>query len=153
MRPPDQENICRVRAGRVVEVHIGRLGDVDALQSLATDVLAAIDRSPSLAVVCTDCRSACPVGREVAHAWSCAMRRVNRRIARSAFLLDPDNTMFNLQFERIVRCAINPERRCFTQVQSMIDWIGVALTEPERQALRPLFWDADATADTSCSIC
>ncbi|HXX66401.1 MAG TPA: hypothetical protein VEK07_04415 [Polyangiaceae bacterium] len=67
------------------------------------------------------------------------MRKANTEILRSGLLVDPANTMFNLQIERIVRCAINPERRLFTKREELNDWIGDVLSEPERQALGHLF--------------
>jgi hypothetical protein len=142
-RLPVQENACKLRVGRVVEVRIRRLANLDEMQWLTTEVFAAIDRAGPGAVIGTDCRLAFPVGRHVARAWSRAMRKANDRIARSAFLLDPANTMFNLQLERIVDCALNPARRCFAQLDQFRDWIGAALSEPERQAVNALFSDDD----------
>lgn len=139
MLTPARQNDCRLRVGRIVEVRIERLADLDEMQSLATRVFAAIEHAGSAVVICTDCRSAFPVGSHVARAWARAMRRANRRIVRSAFLLDPANTMFNLQLDRIVRCAMNPDRRCFTHLEPLADWIGDVLSEPERQAVHALF--------------
>lgn len=145
---PVLENVCRLRVGRVVEVRIRRLANLDEMQWLTTEVFAAIERAGPGAVIGTDCRSAFPVGRHVARAWSRAMRKANGQIARSAFLLDPANTMFNLQLERIVDCALNPSRRCFTQLDQVRSWIGAVLPEPERQAVDALFSDDDLVKET-----
>jgi hypothetical protein len=70
------------------------------------------------------------------------MRKANGWIARSAILVDPSNMMFNLQVERVVRCAGNPTRRVFADLEELQNWLDGDLTWPERQALRK-FLSAD----------
>lgn len=53
-------------------------------------------------------------------------------------MLDPANKIFNLQFERIVRCSINPDRRLFEHPGDLRDWVSEKLSEPERRAVREL---------------
>jgi hypothetical protein len=67
------------------------------------------------------------------------MRESNRGIVRSGLLIDPANTMFNLQVERVVRCALNPARRLFDNIDELRDWLGTALGESDRGALRHVF--------------
>jgi hypothetical protein len=50
-------------------------------------------------------------------------------------LLDPSNTMFNLQVERIVQCAGNAQRRLFNDPDELRGWLEGTLTETERAAL------------------
>lgn len=132
-------SLARLRGTRLVEVDVRRLTDVADLESLRADVFAAIRRAGPAAVICADYRWAHPFSRDVAAVWSRAMRAANRGIVRSAGLLDPANAIVNLQIERVVRCAANPARRLFTQLESLRDWVGVVLSEPERQALAELF--------------
>jgi hypothetical protein len=127
--------LVRLRVGRVIEVRLGRLADLADVESLNADVSAAVRRAGPGAVICADYRAASPVSGGVASAWSDAMRRTNRAIARSAVLVDPSNAMFNLQMERIVRCAVNPARRLFADMEDLRDWMDGDLTEPEREAL------------------
>jgi len=70
------------------------------------------------------------------------MRKANGSIARSAILVDPSNTMFNLQIERVVHCAGNPTRRLFADLEGLHNWLDGDLTEPEREALQA-FLSAD----------
>jgi hypothetical protein len=139
------ENECRVKVGRVVEVRIRRLVDLEELHVLTTEVRAAIERAGPQTVICTDCRSAVPMRGSVARVWSRAMRDANRRIARSAFLVDPGNTLFNLQLERVIRCAIHPARRCFAELAQVHAWVGDVLSDAERQGVQGLFSDERET--------
>jgi len=129
----------RVRSDRVVEVNVRRLVDLDDIEWLNAEVSAALRRAGSGAVICADYRAASPVPAKIARVWARGMRKANSEILRSGLLVDPANTMFNLQMERIVRCAINPERRLFTDLDELNDWIGGVLSEPEREALGHLF--------------
>jgi len=129
-------SFARTRAGRIVEVHVGRLASLADVQQLDAAVLAAVERVGGGALICADYRDATPLTGEVANAWSRGMRRANASIARSALLVDPANTVFNLQVERIVRCATNERRRIFRDARSLCDWLDGALTEAEREAVR-----------------
>jgi hypothetical protein len=122
--------------GRLVEVRVGRLAALSDVESLNAAVSVAVRGVGSGAVICADHRGATPFTGEVARAWSQAMRRTNESIVRSALLLDPSNTMFNLQVERVVHCAANEHRRLFNDAKVLRDWLDGMLTEAEREALR-----------------
>jgi hypothetical protein len=132
-------SFARVRAARIVEVHVRRLPTLDDVESLHAQVLAAVRRAGPGAVICADHRFASPLSREVADVWSRNMRGNNGGIVRGALLLDPANTMYNLQVERVVHCAGSAARRLFADIEELRDWVSDALTEPEREALRGLF--------------
>jgi hypothetical protein len=134
---------ARARQGRIVEVRVGRLADLADIDSLNASVFGAMQSVGPGAVICADYRWASPLSRQVAHAWSRAMRIANRSIARSALLLDPSNVLFNLQVERIVHCAGNPTRRLFANIEELRDWVNSDLTEPEREALLAFLSDDD----------
>lgn len=134
-------SLARVRVGRVVEVRLRRLADPTDLESLNAGVFAALQRAGPRAVICADYRRAKPLSPQVASAWSRAMRSANPAIARSALLLDPANTIFNLQAERVVRCAGSPARRLFSEIDDLCRWVADDLTHPERDALREFFGD------------
>ena len=137
--PRSAPYVARVRASRVVEVHVRRLASVSDVESLHGQVSAAVRRAGPRSVICADHRFASPLSREVADALSRNMRENNGTIVLGALLLDPANAMYNLQLERVVRCAANPARRLFVNVEELRDWVRDALTEPEREALRALF--------------
>jgi hypothetical protein len=131
-------SFARVCLGRLVEVHVRRLGSVSDVDSLKAAVFAALERAGSEAVICADCRGATPFTGEVANACAQAMRQLNPYIVRSALLLDPSNTMFNLQLERVAQCAGNDQRRLFGDADELRDWLDGTLAAAERRALRTL---------------
>lgn len=125
-----------VRVGHLVEVRVEQLSDGTAVEALNAAVACALRRCAPRAVICADVRSAAPLVGEVARVWAQGMRHSNGAIERSALLLDPSNTIFNLQLERIVECANNKLRRIFRDPEEACAWLGVALTDPERNSLR-----------------
>ena len=142
-RPAASKFLARVRVGRLVELRVGRmtnLADVDALNASAA---AAMRLAGPAFVICADYRFASPLSTDLADSWSRAMRSVNRNLGRSAILLHPANTTFNLQIQRVVRCAGSDARRVFTDGKELLEWLDVLLTEAERAALRA-FLDGQA---------
>jgi hypothetical protein len=142
---PPADTFARLCAGRLVEVRVRRLAEVADLVVLNAGVSEAVRRAGPRAVICADYRVASPVSCEVADGWSRAMRETNSMIERSALLLDPANVTFNLQVERIVRCAGNPLRRLFTSAVELELWMCGSLEEQEHRALRAfLAWPQGA---------
>lgn len=129
-------SFARVRVGRIVEVHAGQLAHLTDVASFSAAVFAALYRAGPGAVICADYRDATPFTGEVANAWSRAMRRTNASIARSAILLDPSNTMYNLQLERVVHCAGSEDRRLFKDADELCDWLDGILTKSELEAVK-----------------
>ena len=125
-----------VRVGRLVDVRVGRLASLPDVESLNAAVSGAVGGVGPGAVICADYRKTKPFTADVAGAWSQAMRRTNESIVRSAVLLDPSNTMFNLQVERVVHCAANEHRRLFKDANELRCWLEGILTQAEREALR-----------------
>ncbi|HLK35582.1 MAG TPA: hypothetical protein VKU41_02440, partial [Polyangiaceae bacterium] len=116
---PATEYTATSRVGRVIEIRVRRLASRLDVQKLRDALYVALGQAGRGAVICADLRGVGPLSREVSDAWSRAMRAANRDIARSCLLLDPSNVTFNLQIERIVRCAGNPERRLFADVDEL----------------------------------
>src|SRR5258708_22170226 len=117
----DRASYARAWAGRLVKVRVRELKSLADVESLDAQVFAAIARTGPGAVICADFRQASPLSPQVASAWSRGMRRANRNISRSALLLDPSNTMFNLQIVRVVRCAGNDARRICSGLREVDD--------------------------------
>jgi hypothetical protein len=138
----DADAFARVRTGRLVEVRITRLRSLADIESLHAAVYAAVLSAGPAAVVCADHRLASPLlSRELADAWSRGMRKANRSVGRSAILLHPANTTFNLQLERIVECAGHAGRRVFTEREGLFRWLDGGLTEAEQERLRVFLSD------------
>jgi hypothetical protein len=132
-----------VRVGRLVEIRVRRLASISDVDSLNAAVHSAVDSIGSGVVICSDHRRAAPVTGDIANNWSRAMRRTNPAIARSAFLLDPSNTMFNAQLTRIVLCSASENRRIFADVKELDDWLDGTLTKTEKEALAAFLYLAE----------
>ncbi|MGO9837419.1 MAG: hypothetical protein ACLP1X_24785 [Polyangiaceae bacterium] len=134
-------SVARMLAGSIVEIRVRRLASVGDIGALHAQVVEALRRAGPRPVICADHRLASPFSRDVADAWSRVMRENNASGVRGGILLDPSNTMYNLQIERVVRCAGNTARRLFTDIDLLRAWIGGTLNPSERKALDDLFTD------------
>ena len=141
--PARPGSFARVRVGRLVEVRLGRLAGLADFESHHANVLSALRSAGPGFVVCADHRSASPVPSDVADSWSRAMRRGNGSLTRSAILLNPANTTFNLQIQRVIQCAGSDARRVFMDRQELQEWLDGRLSDAERVALR-VFLDGPA---------
>ena len=133
------DSSVRLRAARIVDLRVRRLVEPAHIEFLHSEVQAAIRSAGVSVLVCADFRFASPVSREVAGRWARAMRQSNSGVVRSGLLLDPANAVFNLQIERVVRCAGNPQRRFFADPDELRRWVGTELPGSERAALDELF--------------
>lgn len=121
----------RAGVGRVVEVRLRRLRHVDDVRSIGALVRAAAHRAGPNAIIFSDMRRMAPVPSRLADLWSHDMRGLNGGIVRTGFLLDRENIAFNLQLERVVRCAISPMRRLFFDASELRAWLAPAATAAE----------------------
>jgi hypothetical protein len=135
---PRTPSFAGVRVGHLVEVRLRRLSHLSDVESLSATVLAAVTRASPGAVICADFRRGSPLSAQVASQWCRDMRRANGLVRRSGILLDPSNTVFNLQLARVVRCAGSDARRLFTDPRALYDWAVHGLSETEREDLRDL---------------
>jgi hypothetical protein len=126
---------ARLRAGRLVELHVAQLRDRPDVVAFCAQVDAATACVPGDVVFCADYRYAHAFASSVAEYWAQAMRRYNKRIARSAILLSHENATFNLQMERMVRVVHNPDRRVFYETAELRDWLAEVLTPEESEEL------------------
>ena len=127
---------ARCRVGCLVEIRVGRLATLADVEAQGSEVRAAIARAGSRVVICADHRRGAPLSPQLADAWSRSMRSVNPFVRRSAILVDPENTTYNLQLERVIQCAQNPTRRLFYDRRALFAWVEDALTPAERTELR-----------------
>jgi len=135
-------SLARNRVGRVVEVRVRNLSTLADVQAINAQVAAALHRAGPGAIICADHRSASPFSGRVADLWADGMRAANKRISWAALLLDPLNTTFNLQIERVVRCAGSPTRRLVTGLGEMQAWLGGSLSVAEWSAIETFLGDA-----------
>jgi hypothetical protein len=123
------------RSGRVIQIRVRRLTGLEDVERLDDAVVSALRDAGPGASICSDYRTTSPLPPQVVKAWSRIMRGTNGALSRSALLIDPRNTLFNLQMDRIVRCAANPDRRIFPDVAKLGDWLAGVLAESERAAV------------------
>jgi hypothetical protein len=118
--------------------------DIADIVGLNAEVHAAIRHAgPGPAILYADHRRGSPVPSDVADAWARGMREANRTIVRSAILLDPANVTFNLQVERIVRCAGNASRLIFSAPADLQSAMESTLGTSELEALRRSLCERD----------
>jgi hypothetical protein len=132
-------SFVRVREGRIVEIRVRSLVDLDDLASFCANAGLTIRHAGPRAVVCADHRSATPLSPEVADEWSRRIRQGNPAHSKtSAILLDPANALYNLQVERIMQCA-GKQVRLFPALDELMGWLGGILTDAEKATVRELF--------------
>jgi len=132
-------SLVRNRIGRVVEVRVRNLSTVADVQAIDRQVATALRCAGPGAIICADHRFVSPLSGRVADAWAQGMRAANKHIARSALLIEPLNTTFNLQADRIVRCAGSPTRRLVTGLEEMRAWLGGSLSNAEWRGIETFF--------------
>jgi hypothetical protein len=137
-------SLARSRVGRVVEVRVRSLSTLADVQAINTQVAMALLQAGPGAIICADYRFASPFSCQVADAWAHGMRVANGRISGAALLLDPLNTMFNLQVERIVKCAGSPIRRLVTGLGEIQSWLGDSLSAAEWSGIETFLAAGDA---------
>jgi hypothetical protein len=128
----------RSSVGRVVALRIRRLRHVEDVHCLTRLLHEAARDVGTDTIIFSDCRRTMPVPQEVADEWSRHMREFNKRLARTGILLDRENETFNLQLERVVRCAGNPVRRVFYDPRELREWLSHALTAAEMSLIDEL---------------
>jgi hypothetical protein len=127
--------------GRLVEVRVFQLSGLDALAKLSNRIVTFAGAGPAPAVIVGDYTHARPFSQTVGDAWSRAMRGFNESVAWSALLLARSNETFNLQIERVVRCAGNPGRRLFYEGRELRDWVAERATAAELVRVETLLRD------------
>ena len=132
-------SFARVREGRIVEIRVRSLVDLDDLATFCANTGSTIRGAGPSAIVCADHRWATPLSHEVADEWSRRIRQGNPANAKpSAILLDPANALYNLQVERVMQCA-GKQVRLFPALDELMEWLGEILTDAEKATVRELF--------------
>jgi hypothetical protein len=117
--------------GRVLALRLRRLRDLNDVRSLGASLREAMRRVGRHVIIFSDMRRMAPIPQHLADSWSRDMRAANKVLERAGILLDRDNITFNLQLERVVRCAGNPRRRVFYDKHELRDWLAGSATSAE----------------------
>ncbi|MGO9832707.1 MAG: hypothetical protein ACLP1X_00685 [Polyangiaceae bacterium] len=118
-------------SGRLLEVRVFDVCRIDDIASLTARLIREARALAGPPIIFGDFRAAPPFSQAVADGWSRDMRGFNDKVARSAFLLSPENETFNLQFARVVRCAGSAYRRWFCDSGELREWLRAFLTDVE----------------------
>ena len=90
---------------------------------------------------CSDTVRTNVFGPDVSALLTAAMRANNPRIERHGILVH-GGSVFGLQVERMLREAQHPARRTFRGTATLQEWLGEALTAPERIRLAEFLADS-----------
>jgi hypothetical protein len=132
--------VC-LRVGRLLEIQVWHLEGPEQQRGLSECIMREARRAPSRPIIFADYRKTSPFPQAVGDAWARAMRSFKDHFAYSAILLAPSNETFNLQLERVARCADNPRRRLFREKRELYDWLAERTTAPELARLAQLLRD------------
>lgn len=91
----------------------------------------ALERVKSKAVICSDWRPIDIFAPAVADAVLGMLNVTSHKVLRGGILLSADKATFNLQVERVLRDASNPNRRCFSDKSKLIEWLSEPLDPHE----------------------
>jgi hypothetical protein len=140
-------SFARVREGRIVEIRVLSLVDLDDLAAFCANTGSTIREAGPRAIVCADHRAATPLAGEIADEWSRRIRQGNPAHAKtSAVLLDPGNALYNLQVARVMQCA-GKHVRLFTDVGELTGWLAAVLTDGEAATVREIFRESSTQRD------
>lgn len=124
---------AEMRVGRLLEVRAVLPIAIEDIPTLRESVRAIFERAPRLVVAILDARAYGIEPPDAADHFLKTIREDNPRIERSAFLIEPDQSLLSLQLERVIREAGNPNRRLFRDVSSATAYLRPSLT-PEESA-------------------
>jgi len=122
------------RAGRLIEVRIATPYDGEDTRALASHASRLFGKRTGTFVCAVDMRNLRVLSPEASDDTLENLRRVNRRIERTAVLL-PTSATVALQIERLHREAGNPWRKAFYDARSLCAYLADVLHPDERVAL------------------
>lgn len=126
-----------------VEMRVGRLLEVRAILPIRLEEIPAIvdgvrrifERAPRMVVAILDARSYGVEPPAATDHFIETIKRDNPRIERSAFLIEPDQSLLGLQLDRMIREAGNPNRRLFRDIEAATAFLRPSLTVQESARL------------------
>lgn len=117
--------------GRLIEIRASAPLEGDDVDRFRRKLADYLDPAPAPMVVCADISGLRILPPQLAQELVWIMRHDNPRIERSAVLMPGDRASLELQFDRLLAEAANPNRRCFLSASDLERWLGVALDKPE----------------------
>lgn len=124
---------AEMRVGRLLEVRAFLPIKLEEIPALTASVRAIFECAPPLVVAILDARTYGIEPPSAADSFIETIKRDNPRIERSAFLIEPGQSLLGLQLDRMIREAGNPNRRLFRDVTAAANFLRPVLT-PEESA-------------------
>jgi len=124
---------AEIRVGRLLEVRAVLPILLDEIPSLQASVRAIFEQAPRLVVAILDARNYGIEPPTAADLFLQQIKQDNPRIERSAFLIEPGQSLLGLQLDRVIREAGNPNRRLFRDAEAATAFLRPSLT-PEESA-------------------
>lgn len=90
-------------------------------------------------LIAADYRQTKLLNQTEADALLAMFRKHNDNIERSAILVSNESAMAVLQMSRVVKQANLPTRRAFKVAAELVEWLGDAASEAEKEALARAF--------------
>jgi hypothetical protein len=121
-----------------MEIRVARgyrsVEDVDEMIQLMTDRVNSLAPEQKF-VIAADWRSVTVMSPETAARARAMLTKSNARMVRSAILTHSDQSLTNLQIQRLVREAENENRRHFISAREQYLWLAEVLTREESARL------------------
>lgn len=109
-----------------------------------TSIRGLLERREQAAVFFVDSRVAPVLSQDVASTLITVMKEDNEDIERTAVLVGNHATL-RMQMNRMWRDAGSTKRRGFDRVEDLYAWLGVPLSQEEKNALRDFLRTQDAS--------
>jgi hypothetical protein len=122
---------AEMRVGRLLEVRASLPICVEEIPALIASFTSIFRDAPPLVVAILDARSYGLEPPEATAYFVDMMKRDNTRIERSAFLVEPHQSLLALQLDRVIREAGNPRRRLFRSPPAAAAFLDPVLSAAE----------------------
>lgn len=122
---------CERRVGRVIELRVFELRDIEAVNAYSVATLAEMNKTSGNVFIVADHRPARIYPAAVTAGLVSLFTKINPRLERAALLLTETNATFAMQVQRIVSTASNVERQVFFAPEPLIAWLGERATTLE----------------------
>jgi hypothetical protein len=124
-----------MRVGRLLEVRASLPIQLEEIPALTESIAAIFRRAPARVVAILDARTYGLEPPEATEHFIETMKRDNARVERSAFVVEPHQSLLALQLDRMIRDAGNPDRRLFRGALAATAFLRPVLSAEESARL------------------
>ena len=131
-------NTCEFRVGRLLEIRVAHgyrsVEDVEEMIGMMVERVSALPHELRY-VIAADWRHVTVMSPETAARARAMLSKANARVERSSILTHGDQSLTNLQVQRLVREAENENRRHFISAREQYLWLSEVLSREESARL------------------